>query len=169
MMKMKNTKKSFRSLTETIHSLLGFKTETNSTWANTVCDIIKSLPSTADYENDYDDSAHARDRDHDHDHDDVIISKIHGELATLNREVGRLNAQRRRVLNEFLQLKGNIRVFCRIRPTINGEKFSHQRPVVPVDSSGILVHFAENKRKLYNFDMVLHPGSTQGALYILLV
>ncbi|KAJ0906744.1 putative minus-end-directed kinesin ATPase [Helianthus annuus] len=165
MMKMKNTKKSFRSLTETIHSLLGFKTETNSTWANTVCDIIKSLPSTADYENDYDDSAHARDRDHDHDHDDVIISKIHGELATLNREVGRLNAQRRRVLNEFLQLKGNIRVFCRIRPTINGEKFSHQRPVVPVDSSGILVHFAENKRKLYNFDMVLHPGSTQDEVF----
>ncbi|KAI7726244.1 hypothetical protein M8C21_008588 [Ambrosia artemisiifolia] len=151
-MMMKNTKKSFRSLSETIHSLLGFKTETNSTWANTVCDIIKSLPATADY-------------DHDHDHDDFLISNIHGELATLNQEVCRLNAQRRQVLNEFLQLKGNIRVFCRIRPTINGEKFSHRKAVVPVDSSGILVNFAENKRKLYNFDMVLHPGSTQDEVF----
>ncbi|KAI3822957.1 hypothetical protein L1987_10559 [Smallanthus sonchifolius] len=165
MMKMKNTKKSFRSLSETIHSLLGFKNETNSTWANTVCDIIKSLPSTADYDNDYDDSAHGHDHDHDHDLDEVIISKIHGELATLNEEVCRLNAQRRQVLNEFLQLKGNIRVFCRIRPTVNGEKFSHKRPVVPVDSSGILVNFAENKRKLYKFDMVLHPGSTQDEVF----
>ncbi|KAI3688349.1 hypothetical protein L1987_82061 [Smallanthus sonchifolius] len=161
MMMMKNTKKSFRSLSETIHSLLGFKNETNSTWANTVCDIIKSLPSTADYENDYDDSAHG----HDHDLDEVIISKIHGELAILNEEVCRLNAQRRQVLNEFLQLKGNIRVFCRIRPTVNGEKFSHQRPVVPADSSGILVNFSEKKRKLYNFDMVLHPGSTQDEVF----
>ncbi|KAK1429039.1 hypothetical protein QVD17_11238 [Tagetes erecta] len=161
MMKMKNTKKSFRSLSETIHSLLGFKNETNSTWANTVCDIIKSLPSTADYENDYDDSFHGPD----HDLDEVIISNIHDELATLNEEVSRLNAQRRQLLNEFLQMKGNIRVFCRIRPTVNGEKFGHQRPVVPVDSNGILINFAENKRKLYNFDMVLHPGSTQDEVF----
>ncbi|XP_076885480.1 kinesin-like protein KIN-14T [Bidens hawaiensis] len=156
-MKM-NTKKSFRSLSETIHSLLGFKTETNATWANTVCDIIKSLPSTADY--DYE--IH---HDHDHDLDELLISNINGELATLNQEVCRLSAQRRQVLNQFLQLKGNIRVFCRIRPALNGETFSHQRPVVPLDSSGIVINFAENKRKLYNFDMVLHPGSTQDEVF----
>ncbi|KAK9079004.1 hypothetical protein SSX86_000673 [Deinandra increscens subsp. villosa] len=161
MMKMKNTKKSFRCLSETIHSLLGFKNEANSTWANTVCDIIKSLPSTADYENDYDDSAIRLD----HDPDEYLISKIQGELATLNEEVCRLNAERKQVLNEFLQLKGNIRVFCRIRPTLNGEKLSHQRSVVPVDSSGILINFAENKRKLYNFDMVLQPSSTQDEVF----
>ncbi|XP_076908373.1 kinesin-like protein KIN-14T [Bidens hawaiensis] len=154
-MKM-NTKKSFRSLSETIHSLLGFKTETNATWANTVCDIIKSLPSTADYE------IHHH---HDHAHDELLISNIHGELATLNQEVCRLNAQRRQVLNQFLQLKGNIHVFCRIRPALNGETFSHQRPVVPLDSSGIVINFSENKRKLYNFDMVLHPGSTQDEVF----
>lgn len=66
MMKMKDTKKSFKSLSQTIHSLLGFKNEANSTWANTVCDIIKSLPSTADYDNDYD-------------NDDFLISEIQGK------------------------------------------------------------------------------------------
>ena len=71
---MKGTKKSFRSLSQTIHSLLGFKNEATSTWANTVCDIIKSLPPTADYENDLDDSA----KDHDDDLDAFLISKIHG-------------------------------------------------------------------------------------------
>ncbi|KAL8245580.1 hypothetical protein R6Q59_011838 [Mikania micrantha] len=161
MMKMKNTKKRFRCLSDTIHSLLGFKNETNSTWANTVCDIIKSLPSTADYEKDNDDSVHGGD----HDLDEFFISKTQGELATLNEEVCRLNAERRQVLNEFLHLKGNIRVFCRIRPTVNGEKLSLQRPVVPVDSSSILINFAENKRKLYNFDTVLHPGSTQDEVF----
>nr|GEW30850.1 kinesin-like protein KIN-14T isoform X1 [Tanacetum cinerariifolium] len=98
---MKRTKKSFRSLSQTIHSLLGFKTETNSTWANTVCDIIKSLPATADYENDYHDSANGRDEDR----DDFLISKLQAELSVLNEEVSRLNVQRRQVLNEFLQLK----------------------------------------------------------------
>ena len=73
-MKMKDTTKSFKSLSQTIHSLLGFKNEIDSTWANTVCDIIKSLPSTADYENDYDDSANGRDDDL----DDFLIPQIHG-------------------------------------------------------------------------------------------
>ncbi|KAL4591256.1 hypothetical protein LXL04_004214 [Taraxacum kok-saghyz] len=161
MMKMKDTTKSFKSLSQTIHSLLGFKNEIDSTWVNTVCDIIKSLPSTADYENDYDDSANGRDDDL----DDFLIPQIHGELAALNEEVCRLNAQRRQILNQFLQLKGNIRVFCRIRPTINGEKFIHVRPVVPLDSSGILLNFAENKTKLYNFDKVFPPVSSQDEVF----
>lgn len=157
-MKMKNPKKSFKSLSQTIHSLLGFKNEINSSWANTVCDIIKSLPSTADYEND---SPDVRDDDL----DDFLISQIHGELAVLNEKVFRLNAERRQVLNQFLQLKGNIRVFCRIRPTINGEKFSLLRPVVPLDSSGILLNFSQNKTKLYNFDKVFPPTSSQDEVF----
>ncbi|XP_024984947.1 kinesin-like protein KIN-14T isoform X2 [Cynara cardunculus var. scolymus] len=164
MKKMKDTKKSFKSLSQTIHSLLGFKNETTSTWANTVCDIIKSLPSTADYENDCDDSVN--DHDHDDDLDAFLISKIHGELATLNEEISELSAQRRQVLNEFLQLKGNIRVFCRIRPTIDGEKFSRLKPVVPVDSNGVLLNFAEKKTKLYNFDTVFHPASSQDEVFL---
>ncbi|PWA58741.1 kinesin motor domain-containing protein [Artemisia annua] len=160
-MKMKSTKKSFRSLSQTIYSLLGFKSETNSTWANTVCDIIKSLPSTADYENDYHDSANC----HDDDLDDFLISKLRAELSVLNEEVSRLNAQRRQVLNEFLQLKGSIRVFCRIRPTINGENYSHKKPVVPMDSNGIVLNFTENKTKLYNFDQVFHPDSSQNEVF----
>nr|KAJ0199931.1 hypothetical protein LSAT_V11C600319560 [Lactuca sativa] len=155
-MKMKDTRKSFKSLSKTIHSLLGFKNEINSSWANTVCDIIKSLPSTADYENE---------NDYDDDLDDFLVSQIHGELVTLNEEVFRLNAKRRQVLNQYLQLKGNIRVFCRIRPTINGEKFSHLKPVVPLDSSGILLNLTENKTKLYNFDKVFHPTSSQDEVF----
>lgn len=71
-MKMKDTRKSFKSLSKTIHSLLGFKNEINSSWANTVCDIIKSLPSTADYENE---------NDYDDDLDDFLVSQIHGKLS----------------------------------------------------------------------------------------
>lgn len=64
-------------------------------------------------------------------------------------------------------VSGNIRVFCRIRPTINGENFRQGRPVVPVDSNGILLKFTEKKTKLYNFDKILHPRSSQGASFFI--
>lgn len=66
------------------------------------------------------------------------------------------------MLSKF-RIAGNIRVFCRIRPIAIGENFSHLRPIVALDSSNILLKLAENKSKTYSFDMVFHPGSSQGA------
>lgn len=62
----------------------------------------------------------------------------------------------------ILVIAGNIRVFCRIRPILADEKCGSSRPVVALDSSNLLLKFAENKRKHYSFDKVFHPVSSQG-------
>ncbi|XVF47557.1 hypothetical protein PTKIN_Ptkin03bG0118500 [Pterospermum kingtungense] len=141
-----NSKKSIQSLGETIHSLLGFKSNLTSTWVSSVCDIIKNLP------NKNEESA-------------TDITKIKEELAALTECLNQLNIQRRQVLNDLLDLKGNIRVFCRVRPFTSGENLGRLGPVVALDTSNLLLKLADNKSKRYTFDKVFHPGSTQDAVF----
>ncbi|XWS73402.1 hypothetical protein CRYUN_Cryun02cG0125100 [Craigia yunnanensis] len=141
-----NSKKSIQNLGVTIHSLLGFKSHLTSTWVNSVCDIIKNLP------NKNDDSAND-------------ISKIKEELAALTDCINQLNIQRRQVLNDLLDLKGNIRVYCRVRPFTLGENLGRLGPVVALDTSNLLLKLADNKSKRYTFDKVFHPGSAQDGVF----
>ncbi|XWS71073.1 hypothetical protein CRYUN_Cryun03dG0105700 [Craigia yunnanensis] len=138
-----NSKKSIQNLGETIHSLLGFKSHLTSTWVKSVCDIIKNLP------NKNETSA-------------TDISKIKEELASLTDCINQLNIRRRQVLNDLLDLKGNIRVFCRVRPFTLGENLG---PVVTLDTSNLLLKLASNKSKRYTFDKVFHPGSSQDGVF----
>ncbi|KAK2980861.1 hypothetical protein RJ640_003088, partial [Escallonia rubra] len=157
---MPDSRKSFRRLAESIHSLLGFKTHLTSTWADSVCNVIKSLPSEGTVLlDDSSDSNNAADPEAD-------ISKIQDKLAILAANIYQLNTQRRQALNDILDLKGNIRVFCRVRPVIMEENFKHLGPVVALDSSAVLVNFAETKSKLYSFDKVFHPGSKQDEIFL---
>ncbi|KAJ7009346.1 hypothetical protein NC653_000113 [Populus alba x Populus x berolinensis] len=70
----------------------------------------------------------------DTDDDGDSISKIQDELTVLNNHINQLNIKRRQILNEFLDLKGNIRVFCRIRPIAFGENldevFTEVEPII---------------------------------------
>ncbi|TXG73032.1 hypothetical protein EZV62_001611 [Acer yangbiense] len=140
---------SVENLGETIHSLLGFKAHLTCAWAKSVCDIIKNLPS----------------KDLERKDSELSISKIKDELAALTANINRLNIQRRQVLNDFLDLKGNIRVFCRIRPIRIGEHFRCLRPVVASESSTVILKFDDNKSKNYSFDKVFHPGSSQDEVF----
>ncbi|KAA8550938.1 hypothetical protein F0562_002622 [Nyssa sinensis] len=95
-----DSRKSIRSLAESIHSLLGLKTHLTCSWADSVCNIIKSLPSEEQPD------------DQKNDKEDVdidlgtTISNIKDELAALNANIYQLNIQRRQVLNDFLDMKG---------------------------------------------------------------
>ncbi|XP_009376253.2 kinesin-like protein KIN-14T isoform X2 [Pyrus x bretschneideri] len=154
---------SHHSLSETIHSLLGLKSHLTSTWVQSVCDIITNLPphcpqpqgqptdlTTTNLETDTSSDA---------------ASKIRDELAILTAHMKEFNKRRRQVLNEFLNLKGNIRVLCRIRPIAIGENFGHLRPVVALDSSDVLLRLTDNKNKTYSFDNVFRPGSSQDEVF----
>ncbi|KAK3024052.1 hypothetical protein RJ639_042963, partial [Escallonia herrerae] len=157
---MLDSRKSFCRLAESIHSLLGFKTHLTSTWADSVCNVIKSLPSEGLVPlDDSSDSNNAVDLEAD-------ISKIQDKLAILAANIYQLNIQRRQALNDILDLKGNIRVLCRMRPVMMEENFKHLGPVVALDSSAVLVNFAETKSKLYSFDKVFHPGSKQDEIFL---
>eukprot|EP00258_Populus_trichocarpa_P000733 XP_002299089.2 kinesin-like protein KIN-14T isoform X1 [Populus trichocarpa] len=149
--------KSIRSLAVSLHSLLGLKAHLTSNWVKSVSEIIKTLPTEK--------SVDMQPTKSDTDDDGDSISKIQDELTVLNNHINQLNIKRRQILNEFLDLKGNIRVFCRIRPIAFGENLGHLRPVVASNSNEVVLKLMENKSKSYNFDKVFHPGSSQDEVF----
>ncbi|KAG2675315.1 hypothetical protein I3760_13G177600 [Carya illinoinensis] len=164
--KAMEARKSVQNLAEKIHSLLGLKAHFTSSWVKSVCDIIRHLPSegpsidlkaenskaSVSFGNKEDDLASE-------------ISKIKDELAALTANINQLNIQRRQVLNDFLDLKGNIRVFCRIRPVALGENFGNIKPIVAMDSSYVLLRLSDNKSRCYSFDKIFLPGSSQDEVF----
>ncbi|KAJ6427888.1 hypothetical protein OIU84_023316 [Salix udensis] len=155
--------KSIRNLAVSLHSLLGLKTHLTSNWVKSISDIIKTLPSEKSV--DMQPTNSDTDDDDDGDGDDDSVSKIKDELTFLTNYINQLNIKRRQILHEFLDLKGNIRVFCRIRPITGGENFGHLRPVVASNSNEVVLKLMDNKTKSYNFDQVFHPGSSQDQVF----
>ncbi|XP_059659501.1 kinesin-like protein KIN-14T [Cornus florida] len=152
-----DSRRSVGRLAESIQSLLGLKKHHTPSWADSVCSIIKSLPSERPSEDNKNDNKDAN--------LGKAIFKIKDELDNLTTNIYQLNIQRRQVLNDFLDLKGNIRVFCRLRPFMIGENLENPRVVAALDSNGVLLKFAEKKSKLYNFDRVFHPSSSQDDIF----
>ncbi|WZZ69262.1 hypothetical protein YC2023_080632 [Brassica napus] len=68
-----------------------------------------------------------------------------------------------RILNEFLDLKGNIRVFCRVKPLDS----RNLRATVASDTRNVIITLTESKRKTYNFDRVFEPDSSQGQVALI--
>lgn len=96
---------------------------------------------------------------------EAYVLKIQGELDSLDARMSHLNSLRRETLNHYLDLKGNIRVFCRVRAFLQDERCSHAKSVITTDSSDLLLKVAENKSKRYNFDKVFHPHCTQDEVF----
>ncbi|KAL5832412.1 hypothetical protein ACOSQ4_017766 [Xanthoceras sorbifolium] len=160
-----DSKPSVHNLGETIHSLLGFKAHLTSAWVKSVCDIIKNQPSQKSSADGKSKDFETRESLDDNVDLETAIAKIKDELAALTAYINQLNIQRRQVLNDFLDLKGNIRVFCRIRPIRIGENFGRLRPVVASESSDVVLKIGDNKSKNYSFDKVFHPGSSQDEVF----
>ncbi|KAM6566752.1 hypothetical protein CsatA_025880 [Cannabis sativa] len=164
--KTMESRKPVHKLSETIHSLLGWKSHVTSNWVKSVCDIMKSAPPDGAsiiskpingvMEN-------SMKKKNDELHNSVL--KIEDEIVALTAYINQLNTQRRQVLNEFLDLRGNIRVFCRIRPITVPENFGQLKAVAALDSSNVVLKLAENKSKTYSFDKVFHPGSSQDEVF----
>ncbi|XP_077241196.1 P-loop containing nucleoside triphosphate hydrolases superfamily protein isoform X2 [Tasmannia lanceolata] len=164
----RKSRKFVERLTDSIKSLTGFKTYLTSSWAESVCNIIKDLPSDEPEDSSQIKGVSIKTVGSSENEDietGLDLSKIQDDLAALKAHLDQLNLQRRRALNDFLDLKGNIRVFCRIRPLLAGEKSVHQGPVIVFDSSNVLLKCSENKKKSYSFDKVFNPGSSQDEVF----
>ncbi|URE23199.1 KISc [Musa troglodytarum] len=74
--------------------------------------------------------------------------------------------ENRHLYNILQELRGNIRVFCRIRPIF---KFEAKSCIEYIGNDGSLMVFdpckSQNTRKIFQFNKVFGPATTQGEVY----
>lgn len=90
------------------------------------------------------------------------ISNLEGEIKELRLKQRYLDKKRREALDKKLDIKGCIRVFCRIQPLLSTNRKIH-RPIV-VDSEKISVGSMGNKRE-FGFDKVFTQETTQDDVF----
>lgn len=96
-------------------------------------------------------------------------SKLRG-LADAAEKYHVVLAENRKLYNEVQDLKGNIRVYCRIRPFLPGQ-IQKQTTVEYIGENGDLVvanpsKHRKDSRKLFKFNKVFGPAATQEEVFI---
>lgn len=89
------------------------------------------------------------------------------EYELLKRKYLKESTERRRLYNEMIELKGNIRVFCRCRPLNESEKANGSASVINFDSSSdneLQVICSDYSKKQFKFDHVFKPEDNQGII-----
>ncbi|KAF8387918.1 hypothetical protein HHK36_026580 [Tetracentron sinense] len=85
-----------------------------------------------------------------------------GEIEGLRLKQRSLDEKRREALNKILDLKGSIRVFCRVRPFLSTEKRRIREPIST--GSEYIVVSSAGSRKEYSFDKVFSQEASQEAV-----
>ncbi|KAI4301793.1 hypothetical protein L6164_035037 [Bauhinia variegata] len=78
------------------------------------------------------------------------------------------SSERKRLSNEVIELKGNIRVFCRCRPLNENETASGSTSVVNFESSHdneLQVICSDSSKKQFKFDYVFKPEDNQEVVF----
>ena len=87
------------------------------------------------------------------------------KYETLKQKYTEECAARKRLYNELIELKGNIRVFCRCRPLSLEEMSKGYSSVVEIDplqDTGLQIICSDSSKKQYKFDHVFGPKDDQG-------
>ncbi|XP_057960475.1 kinesin-like protein KIN-14S [Malania oleifera] len=93
---------------------------------------------------------------------------LSSEHELLKRKYLEECSERKRLNNEVIELKGNIRVFCRCRPLNQDEIASGSTTVVDFDSSlenELQIICSDSSKKQFKFDHVFRPEDNQEAVF----
>lgn len=95
--------------------------------------------------------------------DDKDISTLQDEISAMRSRQRHLNRRRREALDKLIDLKGSIRVFCRVRPSISTSNLKIKSPVT-VEQEKIAVR-AVGVKKDFSVDRVFDQESTQDDVF----
>ncbi|CAI8615465.1 unnamed protein product [Vicia faba] len=96
------------------------------------------------------------------------IQLLGAEYELLKRKYIDESFERRRLNNEVIELKGNIRVFCRCRPLNEKEIANGSASVVNFESTAeeeLQVICSDSSKKQFKFDYVFKPEDSQDAVF----
>ncbi|XP_048829161.1 kinesin-like protein KIFC3 isoform X2 [Brienomyrus brachyistius] len=95
-----------------------------------------------------------------------VIEEVNAANQELLRKYKREMNLRKKYHNELVRLKGNIRVFCRVRPVSQGE-LNEDKNVVTFDPNDDAVLQLSNKGKplMFELDKVFPPEATQEEVF----
>lgn len=99
---------------------------------------------------------------------ETLKKKYHSECEMLKKRCHLECSERRRLYNEVIELKGNIRVFCRCRPLNHDEIAKGSTAVVDFDSSlenELKIIGADSSKKQFKFDHIFRPEDNQEAVF----
>ncbi|KAF8392541.1 hypothetical protein HHK36_022886 [Tetracentron sinense] len=92
------------------------------------------------------------------------ILNLEGEIEGLRLRQRSLDEKRRETLNKILDLKGSIRVFCRVRPFLSTEKRRIREPI-STGSEKIMVR-SVGSRKEFGLDKVFPQEASQEDVFV---
>ncbi|GAY60104.1 hypothetical protein CUMW_199500, partial [Citrus unshiu] len=90
------------------------------------------------------------------------------EHELLKKKYVDVSSERKQLYNEVIELKGNIRVFCRCRPLNKAENANGSTSVVEFDSSQeneLQIVSSDSSKKQFKFDYVFKPEDNQEAVF----
>ncbi|KAL8130116.1 hypothetical protein V2J09_019271 [Rumex salicifolius] len=101
----------------------------------------------------------------------ILISELKDRLADAELQIIEGEKLRKKLHNTILELKGNIRVFCRVRPLLPEDCFGSEAPVVSYPNSGETrdrgVDLVQNGQKYpFTFDKVFNPEASQNDVFV---
>lgn len=94
---------------------------------------------------------------------------LKAELEACAGQLFATNMERKNLHNQVMDLKGNIRVFCRVRPPLSGEMERRLCQWNYTDECSLEIAHTDEKSKWhkhdFQFDQVFHPRSSQHDIF----
>ncbi|KAL3516219.1 hypothetical protein ACH5RR_023121 [Cinchona calisaya] len=95
---------------------------------------------------------------------ELNMKDLEGVIESLKMKDRSLVEKRRAALNKILDIKGCIRLFCRVRPFLSTEKRRIQQPLL-IESEKIVIKSGGHKKE-FGFDKVFPQEATQEDVFV---